>query len=266
MAEHQGCYHIKVMQLFLFAEISRRWGDWGHIRNEKKAELLSAPHLAHHTLQSMQTVLTRTCGKTQGNRQKETHLQTHPRSLSVLGDLNKSLRAWDFSPPPSFLPGSHVWLSLPSVLHAVEHRAASGCRTSTRWQERLVEFYKKIKNKRKSEQKWVRLWFRQSSGTGELFSDSCFDFEISDFVCECVTILWVKQMSLVVLFNDTPILLYMFHTVAVASGLPRVTTCNHPFCGVCVWSAAAYTTCWMTPLPAAHHHEVPNGGNREVSL
>lgn len=93
------------MELFLFAGISRRWGDWGHIRNEKKAELLSAPTLAHHTLQSMQTALTRTCGKTRGNRQKETHLQTHTPVLSLRsgGSQQESQSVRLFSPPPQLL-------------------------------------------------------------------------------------------------------------------------------------------------------------------
>lgn len=104
MTEHQGCYHIKVMQLFLFAEISR-WGEEiGGILEMKKAELLSAPTLAHHTLQSVQTALTRTCGKTWGNRQKETHLQTHTPALSLCsGGSQQESQSVRLFFPPQFL-------------------------------------------------------------------------------------------------------------------------------------------------------------------
>lgn len=173
------------MELFLFTEISRRWGYWGHIRNGKKKQsyLRSAPTLVHHTLQSMQTALTRTCGKTRG---KKKHLQTHTPALSLcsVGSQQEPLSLRLFFPPffSSFLPGSHVCLALPSVLHAVEHRAASGCRTSTRWQECLVEFCKKWKTWGKVSRSESGCGF-ESSGTVKLFSDSCFDFEICDFVC-----------------------------------------------------------------------------------
>lgn len=123
-----------------------------------------------------------------------------------------------------------------------------------------------MKNKRKSEQKWVRLWAQQSSGTVKLFSDSCFDFEICDFVCECVFILWDKQVNLVVLSNDTAILLYISLTMAFVRSLPIVTTCNHPFFAMSVWSAAVYATCWMMPLSAAHHQMKPEKKEQRTVL
>lgn len=109
-------------ELFIFAETSPRWGYWEHIRNREKKHsyLLSAPTLAHHTLRSMQTALTRTCRKTQVNRQKHTLADAHSRSLRSVGSQKESQSVRLFFPPTSFLPGSHVCLALPSVLHAVE--------------------------------------------------------------------------------------------------------------------------------------------------
>lgn len=120
---------------------------------KKHSYLLSAPTMAHHTLRSMHTTLTRTCRKTRQQAKTHTCRRTLPcsRSLSLCsaGSQQQSQSVRFFYPPTSFLPGSHVCLALPSVLHAVEHRAASGCRTSTRWQECLVEFYKNEKQEEK---------------------------------------------------------------------------------------------------------------------
>lgn len=65
-----------------------------------------------------------------------THTHTHSFYRShwdcvccVLPDLSMSLSAWvSFFFLSSFLPGGHLCSALPSVLHAVEHGAPSGCR------------------------------------------------------------------------------------------------------------------------------------------
>lgn len=119
VTEHQGCYHRN----YSFLQKHPRGEDIGsilEIEKKKHSYLLSAPTLARHTLRSMQTALTRTCRKTQVNRQKHTLADAHSRSLRSVGSQQESQSVRLFFPPTSFLPGSHVCLALPSVLHAVE--------------------------------------------------------------------------------------------------------------------------------------------------
>lgn len=147
------CWVVVSSDMILVSETSPKWGYW------ELSYLLSAHSLAQHTLWNIQRALTRTCRKNT-KQQAKTHLPTHTLALFLFcGTSTRVSERETFLSPTSFLLGSHVCLALPSVLHAAEHKAASGGRASTRWQECHWSFTK-IKNKRKSDQKLVRLWFR----------------------------------------------------------------------------------------------------------
>lgn len=113
-----------------------------------------------------------------GERHETTGKNTHPRtphwlppSLCVLQDLNMSLSAWDSHFPPLLAICSPCCGTLSCLWLQDFHKVA-----------RIVYLSllkkKKTKGKWKMLANWVRLLFRQSSGTVELFSDSCFHFEL----------------------------------------------------------------------------------------
>lgn len=164
------------------------------------------------------------------NMEKDTRQQakTHTR-----GHHTGSLPRSEFCKISTWVSVREILISphfLPSVPCAVEHWAASGCRTSTRWQELSTwVLQKKIKENEK-------LW-RTESGC-HLGPLSCLVTRV--FIlnsCVCVHPLRQKRW-VVVLSHNTLMLLHRPLTIAVVRSVPMATRHNRPFYMVGVWSTA----------------------------
>lgn len=194
VTEHQGCYHIKVMELFLLAETSTRWGYWEHNRNGgKKITAICFLHLLW---------LITDCGAckqlwqehVEGHKAtgKNTHLQTHTPALSLsmfCGISTRVSERWIFLSPRSF---SSKQPCLPGLAICSPCCGTQSCL----W---LQDFHKVATMSSGVSQKWKTRGkvSRSESGFGfdsHLGPLSCLVshfliFEICDFVCECVIIL-----------------------------------------------------------------------------
>lgn len=191
MSPHQPC------------SLYTTWWVLFHVPVVHEASMLEmeAP-LAHHSLRRMQAALTRTWRKTRDNRQKHTPADTTlAPSLALCSARSQhESQCVRFSFPPT---SCHLF----SVLRNTELPLAAGLPQGGK--NCLLESFKKKKRngKRKIVANWVRLLFRQSSGTVELFSDSCFHFELLRVRSSSET----KEMSSSTLPQHANTTSYTFH-------------------------------------------------------